>query len=73
MFGISWPRFMVAVLIGRGIRYFSQGILAVVYGAAAIAFVQQNFGKIGAGISVVIVVSTVLFVLSRRRMGNQEI
>ncbi len=73
MFGISWPRFMVAVLIGRGIRYFSQGILAVMYGAAAIAFVEQNFGMIGAGISVVIVVSTVLVVLSRRRVGNQEV
>ncbi len=73
MFGISWPRFMIAVLIGRGIRYFSQGILAVMYGAAAIAFVQQNFGKIGAFVSGVIVVSTVLYVWSRRRVGNQEI
>ncbi len=73
MFGISWPRFMIAVLIGRGIRYFGQGILAVMYGAAALAFVQQNFGMIGVGLSVVIVFSTVLFVVSRRRVGNQEI
>jgi membrane protein YqaA with SNARE-associated domain len=73
MFGISWPRFIIAVLIGRGIRYFSQGILAVVYGAAAIAFVQQNFGKIGAGISVVIVIATVIFLLSRRRLENHKI
>ena len=73
MFGISWPRFIVAVLIGRGIRYFAQGILAVMFGAAAIAFVQQNFGKIGVIISIVIVVFTILFVLSRRRAGNQEI
>ncbi len=73
MFGISWPRFMIAVLVGRGIRYFSQGILAVVYGAAAITFVQQNFGKIGAGIAAVIVVSTVFYVFSRRRVASQEI
>ena len=72
MLGISWPRFLIAVLIGRGIRYFSEGVLAVVYGAAAIAFVQQNYGKIGLGLSGAIVLATVLFVLSRRRFGNQQ-
>jgi membrane protein YqaA with SNARE-associated domain len=35
-FGISWPKFLTAVVIGRGIRYFSEGILAVMYGPAAI-------------------------------------
>src|SRR5690349_15630194 len=30
-FGISWPKFITAVLIGRGLRYFSEGILAVMY------------------------------------------
>jgi len=25
-FGISWPKFLTAVVIGRGIRYFSEGI-----------------------------------------------
>ncbi len=72
MFGISWPRFLFAVLVGRSIRYFSEGILAVIYGAAAIAFVEQHFGKIGIGISLVIVLSTVLYVLSRRRIESQE-
>ncbi len=35
-FGISWPKFLTAVVIGRGIRYFSEGILAGIYGPAAI-------------------------------------
>src|SRR6185436_3624120 len=34
-FGISWPKFLTAVIIGRGIRYFSEGILAVLWGPAA--------------------------------------
>src|SRR5205823_6162974 len=41
-FGISWPRFLTAVVIGRSVRYFSEGILAVMYGPAAIQFVQRN-------------------------------
>src|SRR5215470_20217625 len=34
-FGISWPKFVIAVAIGRGIRYFSEALLAVEYGADA--------------------------------------
>ena len=72
MFGISWPRFLFAVLVGRSIRYFSEGILAVIYGAAAITFVEQHFGKIGIGISAVIVVSAVLYLLSQRRVESPQ-
>src|SRR5947199_5104873 len=45
-FGISWPKFLTAVVIGRSIRYFSKGILAVMYGPAAIQLVQRNYGKL---------------------------
>jgi membrane protein YqaA with SNARE-associated domain len=72
-FGISWPKFLTAVVIGRGIRYFSEGILAVVYGPAAIQFVQNNYGKIGLALAVVIVVSCLLFFsFSRRRVPSIE-
>src|SRR5437870_8018987 len=56
-FGISWPKFLTAVIIGRSIRYFSEGILALLYGPAAIQFVQNNYGKIGLGLAVLIVAS----------------
>src|SRR4029077_999821 len=46
-FGISWPQFLTAVTIGRGIRYLTGGILAVSWGPAAIQFVQKNYGKVG--------------------------
>ena len=29
-FGITWPRFLLAVTLGRGIRYGSEGVLEVV-------------------------------------------
>jgi membrane protein YqaA with SNARE-associated domain len=71
-FGISWPKFLTAVVIGRGIRYFSEGILAVIYGPAAIEFVGANYGKVGLGLAFVIVASAVIFFLTRRRVRNSE-
>ena len=72
-FGISWPKFLTAIIIGRGIRYFSEGILAVMYGPAAIQFVQHNYGKIGLGFAIVIVISAIVFFsLGRRRVPSIE-
>jgi membrane protein YqaA with SNARE-associated domain len=71
-FGISWPKFLIAVVIGRGIRYFSEGILAVIYGPAAIEFVHDNYGKIGLAVAIVIVASVVVFFYARRRMRSIE-
>jgi membrane protein YqaA with SNARE-associated domain len=72
-FGISWPKFVTAIVIGRSIRYFSEGILAVMYGPAAILFVQRNYGKLGLAGAIVIVASVlVFFSFARRRAPNVE-
>ena len=71
-FGISWPRFLTAVVIGRGARYFSEGILAVVYGPAAIEFVGDNYGKIGLALAIMIAAGVIVFVYARRRMRSIE-
>lgn len=39
---ISVARFSVAILIGRGLRYTVEGVLALWYGERAIAFIEQN-------------------------------
>jgi undecaprenyl-diphosphatase len=73
VFGISWPRFILAVTIGRGIRYFSEGLLAIEYGPAAIEFVHNNYGKIGLGLAAAILVTVLVFIYTRRRrMGSIE-
>lgn len=70
-FGISWPKFIGAVVVGRGIRYFSEGFLAVTYGPAAIQMVQENFGRIGLALAAVVVLSVVIFIYTRKhRMPN---
>jgi membrane protein YqaA with SNARE-associated domain len=72
-FGISWPRFIAGVVIGRCIRYFSEGILAVMYGPAAIEFVQKNYGKLGLAVAVLVIVSVVVFFsFTRRRVPSTE-
>jgi membrane protein DedA with SNARE-associated domain len=72
-FGISWPKFLIAIVLGRSIRYFSEGILAVMYGPAAIQFVQDNYGRIGLVLAIVIVVSAlVFFSIARRRVPSIE-
>src|SRR5438094_699996 len=67
-FGISWPKFLIAVVIGRSIRYFSEGLLAVVYGPAAIRFVQDNYGMMGIGLALLIAAAAIIFFLTRRRV-----
>src|SRR5215471_11217527 len=72
-FGISWPKFLTAIVIGRSIRYFSEGILAVMYGPAAILFVQRNYGKLGLAAAILIVATVlVFFSFARRRAPNVE-
>jgi membrane protein YqaA with SNARE-associated domain len=72
-FGISWPRFLIGIVIGRSIRYFSEGILAVIYGPSAILFVQRNYGKIGlAAVGFIIISAVVFFAFARRRVPSVE-
>ena len=48
--GISTSRFTTAILIGRGVRYFGEGILALYYGDQAIAFMNDNAMKVSLGL-----------------------
>jgi membrane protein YqaA with SNARE-associated domain len=71
-FGIGLPKFIGAVLVGRGIRYFSEGFLAVHYGPPAIEFVQRNFGRIGIGLAAVIAAGVIVYIVARRRIPSIE-
>jgi membrane protein YqaA with SNARE-associated domain len=46
--------FLIAVLIGRGIRYFGEGLLAVWYGERAIAFLRDNARLVGLVLAITI-------------------
>jgi membrane protein YqaA with SNARE-associated domain len=66
-FRISWLKFMLAVGIGRSIRYFTEGYLAVRYGSQAMQMVKDNAGPVGLALAAIIVVGTLVVVYSRRR------
>ena len=66
---VSPWRFGIAIVIGRGIRYFGQGYLAVLYGERAADFMRAYGTEIGIGLAVaaILIAATVVFVRSRRR------
>jgi membrane protein YqaA with SNARE-associated domain len=68
---VSPLKFGVAVAIGRGIRYFGQGYLAVLYGEQAAEFMKAHGSAVGIGLAVTaLVIGAALVVLRRRRHGS---
>lgn len=50
-FGLPLKTFVTALLVGRGLRYFGEGALAVRYGDAAVTFLLANKLIFAAGVS----------------------
>jgi membrane protein YqaA with SNARE-associated domain len=69
VFQVPLRTFALALLLGRGFRYFAEGILAVRYGDAALLFLMAH--KIGLALSVVAVL-LLLYVASRLLFRGSE-
>jgi membrane protein YqaA with SNARE-associated domain len=61
----TW-RFVTAVLIGRGIRYFGQGYLAVLYGERAYEMVKANGTEAGIGLAALAVLIGAAVIVAKR-------
>ena len=57
----------LAIAIGRGIRYFGQGYLAVLYGERAVAMVQAHGREVGVGLAVAALVIGIAYYVIRSR------
>lgn len=68
--GVRRIDFLVAVAIGRGIRYFGEAILAAWYGPAAIDFLQDNAVSFTLGLVAVIGVAAAAWFWWSRRRGR---
>lgn len=64
---VSPWKFGLAVLIGRGIRYFGQGFLAVRYGKQAAEIIEQNGPAVGIGLAVLALGAGIAYYRLRRQ------
>jgi membrane protein YqaA with SNARE-associated domain len=60
-------QFVVAVAIGRGLRYFGEGLLALWYGERAIAFMHDNAKTVSLALAIAILVGGVGWAVWQRR------
>ena len=67
---VSPLKFGLAIAIGRGIRYFGQGYLAVLYGEQAAEFMKAHGAVLGLGLAAAAVVMAVIMLWLRKRYGT---
>lgn len=70
--GVAPLKFMIAILIGRGLRYFGQGWLAVKYGEHALELVRDHSAEVGLGLAVAIVLTALLVYVVKGRKGEAD-
>jgi membrane protein YqaA with SNARE-associated domain len=63
---ISATRFAIAIGIGRGVRYFGEGLLAVWYGDQAIQYLEQNFRFVSLILVVLLAAGLIGYLLWRK-------
>jgi membrane protein YqaA with SNARE-associated domain len=68
---VSPLRFGAAVALGRSIRYFGQGYLAVLYGERAIALARENTAVVGVGLAALALAAGITYYLWRRRKERE--
>ena len=64
--------FVVAVAIGRGVRYFGEGVLALWYGEAALAFLEEHAHTVGLVVGIAVLVGGTAWVWWRKRPGRRS-
>lgn len=72
--GLSFPRFLAAVIFGRGFRYFFEAALAVRYGDRALGYIEANYRQVAGVVLVLIVVGFVVYqvLLRAKREPGKE-
>ncbi len=77
LFRLPFLQFLLSVAVGRSIRYFMWGILAVLYGELARDFLEQNLPVVGTVLFALFVTAMVgyaiMWLRARRRAPRHEI
>ena len=73
VFRMNIWRFMIALVVGRAVRFMMEGWMAVRYGDQATAIFKQHYPKIGLGIAALIIVIFIFNILRNRRRVDERI
>jgi membrane protein YqaA with SNARE-associated domain len=60
-------QFVTAIAIGRGLRYFGEGLLAVWYGERAVTYMHDHARQVSLGLAVAILVGGIGWVVWQKR------
>ncbi len=69
--GLSIPRFVAAIALGRTIRYFGEAWLAVRYGDEALGYLHANAANVLVAVLAVAVAAVLVAIVRRRRRLEQ--
>jgi membrane protein YqaA with SNARE-associated domain len=62
--------FLIAIGVGRGVRYFGEGILALLWGEAALQYVHENGAIVALALAVLALVGGVGYLWWRKRLAG---
>lgn len=65
---VSPLKFSIAIIIGRGARYFGQGYLAVMYGERALELIRAHGTEAGIALAALALTVGIVFYLIRRQL-----
>ena len=63
---VPWPTFCAAVTVGRGVRYFGEGLLAARYGDEAVELLRANGPLVSLVLAVVVLLGVGTYILMLR-------
>ena len=67
VFHLSMGRFLIAVIIGRSVRYYTWGVLSVLYGEQVKQFMTESSSTVGLGLlAATILLFLAVYSLTRR-------
>jgi membrane protein YqaA with SNARE-associated domain len=67
VFRLPFPRFFLAVSLGRSVRYLKWGVLAILFGEAVGHFIRDNLPVVGVVLAIILVGGVVVVVILRLR------